>query len=176
MFRCVKCDIDYSGINKHTDAHVCAVWQLVGQVCQCVVGVYSARECTHYGSKCEMSHLLAPLLPSPVPLPSPTLLLLPLPPSSSSSLTPFLLPFPTPGVQVEMLSQEALEFLASQPLDDITATSAGNLMTTVDEHLSKLQPQLAKNLRKMAKALPGRYFNTMGKRTAKKYASPFMRA
>ncbi|KAL5475464.1 hypothetical protein EMCRGX_G025283 [Ephydatia muelleri] len=70
--------------------------------------------------------------------------------------------------EVEMLSQEALEFLASQPLDDITATSAGNLMTTVDEHLSKLQPQLAKNLRKMAKALPGRYFNTMGKRTAKK--------
>eukprot|EP00731_Ephydatia_muelleri_P038700 Em0867g3a len=70
--------------------------------------------------------------------------------------------------EVEMLSQEALEFLASQPLDDITATSAGNLMTTVDEHLSKLQPQLAKNLRKMAKALPGRYFNTMGKRTAKR--------
>ena len=175
MFRCVKCDIDYSGINKHTDAHVCAVWQLVGQVCQCVVVCIVQGNVPIMAANVKCPTLLASLLPSPLPLPSPTLLL-PLPPSSSSSLTPFLLPFPTPGVQVEMLSQEALEFLASQPLDDITATSAGNLMTTVDEHLSKLQPQLAKNLRKMAKALPGRYFNTMGKRTAKKYASPFMRA
>ena len=66
------------------------------------------------------------------------------------------------------MSQEALEFLASQPLDSITPASASALMATVDDHLAKLQPQLAKNVRKMAKALPGRYFRRLGKRAAKK--------
>lgn len=61
-----------------------------------------------------------------------------------------------------------MEFLASQPLENITFYAANTLAAKVDDFLTKLNPTQVQFLREMAKVLPDKQFKKSAEKTAQK--------